>query len=121
VAELHLVRDLLDKQLVDRRQRRMGRVDGIVIEVRAGARPRVLAIEVGPVTLLRRISGRLARAAAWLLGRWGFPGAHRIDPRLLRDVGLDIDLEADAETSPVEEIQRRLRDRLVARLPGSGS
>ncbi len=34
---LHLVRDVLDKQLVDREGRPFGKVDGIVLEVRDGA------------------------------------------------------------------------------------
>jgi sporulation protein YlmC with PRC-barrel domain len=37
---MDLVRDLLDKKVVDRNGREMGRVDGIVISIRAGAAPR---------------------------------------------------------------------------------
>jgi hypothetical protein len=121
VADLHLIRDVLDNQLVDVRKRKMGRVDGILIELREDAPPRVVALEVGPVTLLRRLSGRLARVAERLLERWGFEGSHRLSPSLVRHVGLDIDIEVDADESPVEEIQRRLRDRVLSHIPGSGA
>ena len=36
MAEINLIRDVLDNQLVDRDGRRMGRVDGIVAELREG-------------------------------------------------------------------------------------
>ncbi len=121
MADLHLVRDVLDNQLVDARRRRMGRVDGIVLEVRQAAPPRVVALEVGPVTLLRRLSGPAARLAARLLARLGLQGSHRIAPSLVRGVGINVDLDADAERSPVEELQRRLRDRVLARIPGAGA
>lgn len=62
---LHLVRDLLDKKVVDRNGREMGRVDGILIEAAAGAPPRVTAIELGPAVLAERVGplfGRIASA-----------------------------------------------------------
>lgn len=62
MAELHLVRDLLDKLVVDRNGREMGRADGIVMELRKDAPPRVAAIELGPSVLFARV--------APVLGRW---------------------------------------------------
>ncbi len=121
MADLHLIRDVLDKQLVDARRRPMGRVDGIVVQVRAGARPRVVALEVGPVILLRRVSGPLARTVERLLSRWGFAGWHRLSPRQVRDIGLDLELDEDAEKSPIEAVERWLRDRVLSRIPGSGA
>jgi sporulation protein YlmC with PRC-barrel domain len=59
---MDLVRDLLDKLVVDRHGREIGRVDSIVLEVRQHAPPRVVAIESGPAVLGHRV---------WpLLGRW---------------------------------------------------
>src|ERR1051325_11639479 len=46
----HVVRDILDKQLVDRRQRRIGKVDGLVLEAREGEPLRLAFIEVGAMT-----------------------------------------------------------------------
>jgi sporulation protein YlmC with PRC-barrel domain len=65
VGELHLGRDLEDKRVVDRNGRDMGRVDRVVLEVKRGDAPRVVAIEIGPTALgarLAPIAGRIARA-----------------------------------------------------------
>jgi sporulation protein YlmC with PRC-barrel domain len=59
-----LVHDLLDKKVVDRNGRDMGRVDSIVLEVRDGAAPRVIALEIGPVVLASRIAPLLGRIVA---------------------------------------------------------
>jgi hypothetical protein len=59
---MDLIRDLLDKKLVDRNHREMGRVDRIVVEIRDGAPPRVAALEVGPAVLAHRLHP--------ILGRW---------------------------------------------------
>ena len=55
---MDLVRDVLDELLRDRRGRKMGRVDGIVLELRDGEPPRVVALHSGLETLARR-EGRL--------------------------------------------------------------
>ena len=48
---MDLVRDILDAQLVDAHGHNIGRVDGILLELRAGRPPRVAAMELGMVTL----------------------------------------------------------------------
>lgn len=62
---MDLVRDLLDKQVMDRNGREMGRVDGVVLELRDGAPPRVARIEIGGSVLAWRIHPLLAR---WVEG-----------------------------------------------------
>ena len=57
---MDLIRDCLDKQLEDSNKRRMGRVDGIVLELEEVAN-RVLRIsKLGVKTLMNRLSRRLA-------------------------------------------------------------
>ena len=46
-GDVDLVRDLLDKQLVDRRHEPMGRVDGVVLTFADGEQPRVTSLESG--------------------------------------------------------------------------
>lgn len=60
---MKLVRDVLDKAIVDRNGRPMGRADNILLECRKGAPPRVSAIELGPSVLGARLHPRLGR---WL-------------------------------------------------------
>lgn len=59
---MDLVHDLLDKKVIDRNGRDMGRVDSIVLEIRDGAPPRIAGIEVGPAVLAERLHP--------VLGRW---------------------------------------------------
>ena len=56
---LDLTRDVLDMQLVDREETKIGRVDGLVLELRDDQPPRVDALEMGFVVLARRIHPRV--------------------------------------------------------------
>ena len=59
---MDLVRDVLDKALVDRNQSEMGRIDRLILEARPGAPPRLVALELGPAVLAFRVGD--------LVGRW---------------------------------------------------
>ena len=61
---IHLGRQVLDKLLKDVRGKRAGRVDGIVLQLREGKAPQLVAIEVGPTVFLSRISAGAAKAFA---------------------------------------------------------
>jgi sporulation protein YlmC with PRC-barrel domain len=70
-SRIHLIRDLLDKEVVDRHGREMGRVDSIVIEVRPNTPPQVTAIAIGPAVLAYRVRpllGRLVSGVEHALG-----------------------------------------------------
>jgi hypothetical protein len=120
-APLYLVRDLLDAQLVDRNERMIGRVDGVVLELRSGGPPRVAAMEVGPITLARRLHPRLAR---WLraLAIRVLPvsvRSMRLPLTLCRDIGVDIELDVDAQDDRrLLRLERWLSRHIVERLPG---
>jgi sporulation protein YlmC with PRC-barrel domain len=58
---MDLVRDLLDQPVVDRNGRPMGRVDGIVLDLRADAPPRVVSIAIGPAVLGERLHRAIGR------------------------------------------------------------
>src|SRR4029434_7719229 len=66
-----LIRDVLDNQLLDRHQRQMGKVDGLILELRPGQPPRLAYIEVGSITLARRLHPRLARWVALFARKLG--------------------------------------------------
>ena len=70
-ARLDLIHDVLDKEVVDRHGREMGRADSIVLLLRPGRQPEVTAIEMGPAVLayrVRPIWGRLMSAVEHALG-----------------------------------------------------
>jgi hypothetical protein len=118
---MDLVRDVLDKQLHDRKLRNMGRVDGLIVELRDGDRPRVTHIEVGGTTLACRLSARLARWTMAWHRRWAndTPPSYRIPWSKVAEVGIDIDVALDGEQTPALAWERWLREHVIGRIPGS--
>ena len=116
---MDLVRDFLDKRVVDRHGRDMGRADSVILEISAHAPPVVTAIEVSPAVLARRVHPLLGRWMGALEYALGIAGGRplRIPYRLLmiRDQ-LTADL-AFGET-PAAALEHRLRG-LISRIPGS--
>jgi hypothetical protein len=119
---VRLTHDVLDSQLMDREGRPCGKVDGIVLVVgEHGTPPRVVALEVGALTLARRLHPRLAR---WLM-RWGgrlgpaAPHAFRIPWSQVRALSRkEIRVDIDAAATPLWSLERWLAERVIARLPG---
>jgi hypothetical protein len=116
-----LVRDVLDKQLKDRNQQNMGKVDGIILELRDGAPPRVAFLEVGPPALARRISERLGAWASRIDRRFGEGRgkAFRIPWSLVRPGVIDLQVNVDVEDTPAYAFERWLRRTIVCRIPGA--
>jgi sporulation protein YlmC with PRC-barrel domain len=119
---MDLIRDVLDKQVHDRRGRKMGKVDGIVLELREGQPPRVDHLEVGAVTLARRLGpswGRLMEAID--VGFGVSDGAPlRIPFARVGEIGIDVQVDVDAESTRAWDWERWLRRHVVERIPGSG-
>jgi hypothetical protein len=118
---MDLVRDLLDKQLFGENETPMGKVDGIVVELRDGAPPRVVALETGVRTLARRIHPRLEGWARRLARTWGDDeGRYRVPwSKVLVVAGDDVKVDVDAEKTPAFALERRLRDMLIRFIPGA--
>ena len=117
---MHLVRDLLDKRIVDRNGREMGRVDRIVVEHGGGAPWRVIAIEVGPSALAARLGSSFGR---WILGllhgldiEQGQPLRVNVEQMLEVTDSVKVDL-AFGDTAAANA-ERKLRG-LVKRIPGA--
>ncbi len=117
---MHLVHELLDQQLVDRNGRNIGRVDGLVAEIRRGRPPRVRWIEQGTVTLARRLHPAIARAWQRLAGMVGVRLAvSRIPLDAIRDIGVDVQLDVDAERDgSLLRTEKWVRAHITGRIPG---
>ena len=117
---MDLIRDCLDKQLDDRNKRRMGRVDGIILDVEDGRQPHVAYVEVGVKTVLNRLSPRLANViAAWLKKFGVSTDPYRIAWGKVR-VGLNkVEVDVDAEKTPALEWELWLRKKVIGRIPGA--
>lgn len=116
---MDIIRDVLDNQLVDCNNCKMGRVDGIVMELRDNKPPRLAYIEVGVPTLARRLHPRLQRWVAALTNKWGAHNqSFRIPFSKVRDVGIDVNIDLDAEATPVLANEKWLREHFIERIPG---
>ena len=121
--KLALVRDVLDKQLLDRDGNPVGRADGVILMLGASTRPaRVTQIEAGIMTLARRLHPRLADVCRALARKWGLRGGRpvRIPWAKVNSIGQDLKLDLSAEHSELLLWERWLRDHIVQRIPGSG-
>lgn len=119
---MDVIRDVLDNQLVDRSQRKMGKVDGVVIELRDNQPPRLAYLETGVTVLARRLHPRLESWVAAWQRKWGAKRSEplRIPWSKIRDVGIDVEVDLDAEDTAALAYEQWLRDNVVKRIPGGG-
>jgi sporulation protein YlmC with PRC-barrel domain len=115
---MHLVRDLLDKEVVDRHGREMGRVDGIVLDLRGGSPPRVAAIELGPAVLAHRVWPPLGRWVAGLETALGIAEGRplRVSFERILDVNAHVKVDLAVGETAAGTVESRLR-RWLSRLP----
>jgi len=116
-----LVRDLLDKKVIDRNGRELGRVDSIVLALSERGLPRVIAIEIGPAVLARRISPWLGRWVEGLEHAFGVDEGRPLRVPLGRVTAINDAVRVDMvfSESPTSTIELRLR-RWIRRVPGGG-
>ena len=117
---MDLMRDCLDKLLEDGNKRRMGRVDGIILDIEDGSQPHVAYIEVGVKTVMNRVSPRLAEAIARRLQGFGISTEpYRIAWAKVK-VGLNkVTADVEAEKTPALEWELWLRKKVIGRIPGA--
>jgi len=117
---MDLMRDCLDKQLEDSNKRRMGRVDGIILDIEDGRQPHVAYVEVGVKTLLDRLSPRMADVVAGWLKKLGVAtDPYRIAWGKVK-VGLNtVVADVEAEKTPALEWELWLRKKVIGRIPGA--
>jgi sporulation protein YlmC with PRC-barrel domain len=105
-----LVAEVLDQQLLDFIGRPMGKVDGVVLELREGEAPRVSHLAVGGVTLARRLRAPVGRWLEAAARRWGGSRGEpfRIPWERVKQVGLEVEVELDADRTPALYWEHRL-------------
>jgi hypothetical protein len=124
-AEMTLGERVVDRELIDRHDRRAGKVDDLVFELpddpAAGA-PRLVALVTGPGALSRSMPGW----AAWLV-RLGYrligladPRPVEIDWRRIAEIGVVLRLDLDRREAGLQAAADAARRRWIERLPGAG-
>jgi hypothetical protein len=117
---LELARDVLDKQVVDREEIKMGRVDGLVLELREGKPPRLDHLEMGGVVLARRLSPRLERWVDWWRRRFGVRKVARYKApwsAVQEITSYHLKLDVAALDTPTFDWERWLRDHVIKHIP----
>jgi sporulation protein YlmC with PRC-barrel domain len=117
---MDVVHDVLDKHIVDRNGREMGRVDGIVLDVRENAPPRLVEVLIGASVLGARVNP--------VLGRWIHGVEHGLgigDERPIRiafshvdEIGEKVKLDLVVGDTHAETLEARIRTWLLE-IPGS--
>ncbi|WP_315789286.1 hypothetical protein [Fischerella sp. JS2] len=118
---IDIIRDVLDNQLIDQNQRNMGKVDGIVMELREGQPPKLTYIEVGMTVLARRIHPRLANWVAVIESKWGakHSQSYRISWSKVRDIGINVEVDVEAEATPALAYEKWIREHIIQKVPGA--
>ena len=119
---MNLVRDVLDKELLDREEQSMGRVDGLLMRVEKNSQPRITHIDIGSPALWDRvhpIAGGLAR----LMAEWWGPKRRtqvRIPWSRVETIDRDIKLDIAAKDTGAIDWEIWIARHIIERIPGSG-
>jgi sporulation protein YlmC with PRC-barrel domain len=117
---MDVIRDLLDKQVIDRNGVELGRVDSVIVALRDDGSAAVTAIEVGLISCARRLHpllGRCARAFEMILGL-DENRPVRIPFSKIIDFEKDVKVDLASTDTPVTALEQRAR-RVVSSIPGA--
>jgi hypothetical protein len=118
---MHVFRDILDKQLTDKFECRMGRVDGIVGRIRENAPPVIDGLELGMTRVAERAHTGLGRMIESASRRFRIRRTPRYIVPWSKVQSVDdteIRLTVDSESAPPSDWEWWLRKNIVDRIPG---
>ena len=121
MGAVHLAHDVLDAQLVDRVQEKIGRVDAVLLELHDGEPPRVATIVIGSAARAERVGPwfvALRRAWRAIVGRRE-ERTSRIPFDKVRRIGDTIELDVEERSLESEHLERWLKEHVVCRIPGA--
>ncbi|HVM09672.1 MAG TPA: hypothetical protein VM345_14485 [Acidimicrobiales bacterium] len=117
---MHAGLDLLDRHVVDRDGRAVGKVDDLEIECAEDGTVEVTALLLGPEALGRRIGGALGRSMGGIAARFsGDPEPARIGLELVEELDIVIKLKHPLHQLPVGRFERWVREHVIEPLPGA--
>lgn len=117
---MHIVRDVLDKKLIDCDGCEVGRVDGIVLEFPENGPPRMVRLEMGGTILAERVGHWLIRPVRWLADHFGprRSGIISIDWKHVKRMGRDLHLDLHANDTDALAWEHWLAEKFISRIPG---
>jgi hypothetical protein len=118
---MHIVRDLLDKQLIDVNWQHMGRVDGLIMETPVGEQPRITTICVGGTVLMHRLPGFVGRWGTALLRRFGVRRGVPFESPWSRVMRVDavVRVDVNSDESDAMASSHWVRDHIIDHIPGA--
>ena len=121
MSALQLSHDVIDSQLVDRHQEKIGRVDELLLELEEGKPPRVATIVISGAARARRV-GRWVlacrRAGRALFGQRDEHESH-VPFDAVRCIADTIQLDVEADSLDSMHLERWLATHVIRRIPGA--
>ena len=119
--QIHLVRDVLDHLMIDKKDDPMGRIDGMVIVDEEGKQPKVLELQGGIVVLGDRLGKRIGRWVRLAAMKWGLRRGERtrVAWKDVRWIEIEVKVDVDGDQTPALEWEHWLGEKVIAKLPRS--
>jgi len=121
MGAVHLAHEVVDSQLVDRHERKIGRVDALLLELEEGQPLRVATIVIGAAARADRIGRWFAAPRRAVRALLGMRTEHesRVPFSAVRRIADTIQLDVEERTLESEHLERWLSDHVVCRIPGA--
>jgi hypothetical protein len=113
----------LDKQALDRNLRKIGRIDGLVMELQENRPPRLAYVEIGGVALAGRLGTSTKRWISTMWAKFGgeqYKRPHRIAWNKVIDVANDVRFDVSCGETHIFDWQQWLRRHFMRWIPGAG-
>ncbi len=120
MGALFLSRHVIDAQLVDKHQEKIGRVDELLLELEEGRPPRVATIVIGGAARARRVGRWMVachRAVHALFGQRE-ERESRVPFEAVRCIADTIELDVEADALDSMRFERWLATHIINRIPG---
>jgi sporulation protein YlmC with PRC-barrel domain len=123
MSEIDAQYSLLDRQIVDRDRRLVGKVDDVELEEREDGRLVVTALLTGPGALGPRFGGPVGavvrRTWSRLSGK-DVDSAHRIEFEVVSDLDTVVHLGVAKASLDADGFEQWVRTRIIEKIPGAG-
>lgn len=121
MGAVHLYHDVIDAQLVDRHQEKIGRVDELLLELEEGKPPRVATIVIGGAARARRVGRWMVACHRAVHALFGQREEHesRVPFEAVRCIADTIELDVEGKTLDSMHLEQWLATHIICRIPGA--